>query len=789
MPLPSLPVDAHLGAIRTTLEEAGRLVLVAPPGSGKSTRVPPALLEGNSRRLLLLQPRRVAARTLARRIAVESGATLGEEVGWQIRLERRFGPRTRLLVATEGILTARLREDPFLSDFDLVVLDEFHERSLQTDLCLAFLAEARQAREDLRVVVMSATLEADAVAAYLSRGEATPCPVLEVPGRVHPLTTHYHPDLSPARAVRLALEEGEGDVLVFLPGKRDIERTGEELRRGPPLPARVLPLHGSLPPEEQERALAPCPERKVILATNVAETSLTVPGVRAVVDSGRHKQLRFSPRVQLDRLEVERISRASATQRAGRAGRLGPGRVYRLWDPRDHLEPHREPEIRRVDSAAPLLEVLAWGADPRDFSWFEAPPGPLLEQGLETLRTLGALVPEPPGSPGVESPLRLNPLGQELARLPLPPRLGRLLLACGRSREGAELVALLAEGRGPTGDSREAPGREKGCDAQDLLGSFPRTPRKLQQLARRLRSRGGGHSSPEELGRALVQAFPDRVARRRSPGDPRLLLASGHGAELSRESRVHQAEWMVALELRARPGQEALVYRAAALEPEWLEPTSEEVEHHLDPRAGAVRARRVRRYRSLVLGEETVPADPARSAPLLAAAMAADPGRWIDEAQANRLAFAGLSPDPEPWFQAACLGRTRWPDFRLLDHLDHRQRQVLEREAPETWRLPSGREVRLEYRSDGRVLVAAKLQEFFGLGETPRIGSRGTPLLCSLLSPAGRPVQLTDDLGNFWRSTYPEVRKQLRGRYPRHPWPEDPWSAEPTRRTRPRKSR
>ncbi|HEY5907304.1 MAG TPA: helicase-related protein, partial [Vicinamibacteria bacterium] len=393
------------------------MVVVAPPGSGKTTRVPPALLARGP--LLLLQPRRVAARAIARRIAEEQGLALGEEIGWHVRAERNFTARTRLIVATEGILTARLVADPLLGGFATVVLDEFHERSVHADLGLALARQAARARGDLALVVMSATLDPGPVAEFLGGAE-----VVNVEARAHPVELHYAPGLAPVEAVRDAARRTGGHVLCFLPGTPEIERLRQEL--GPLPDARVLPLHGSLPADEQEEALRPSSLRKVILATNVAETSVTVEGVTEVVDSGYHKVLRYDAERGFDRLERERIPQDSADQRAGRAGRTQPGRSVRLWDARDTLRPTREPEIERIDLSGPVLDVLGWGGDPRTFEWFEAPEPERLAAALALLERLGAVQAH-----------RLTAVGDAIRQLPLPPRLARVLVAAGGSPRAA----------------------------------------------------------------------------------------------------------------------------------------------------------------------------------------------------------------------------------------------------------------------------------------------------------------------------------------------------------------
>ena len=774
MPVP-LPIDSQVGRVTAALRASRAAVLVAPPGSGKTTRVPP-LLAGDGP-VFLLQPRRVAARSIARRIAAEQGWTLGEEVGFQVRFERVFSRDTRLLVATEGILTRRLQSDPLLSGFRTIVLDEFHERSLHADLALAFAREAWRARTELRLLVMSATLDAGPVSRYLDD-----CPVVEVDARPHPVAVSYAPRSSLAEAVRSVLARPGGHVLCFLPGAPEIRRAEADLGRPPGV--RVLPLHGTLTAEAQDEALAPCAERKVILATNVAETSLTVEGVTDVIDTGQQKVLRYDSARGLDRLELERIPADSAAQRAGRAGRTGPGRVLRLWDERDQLRRSREPEIERVDLAPPGLEVLAWGADPRSFGWFEPPPPEALDAALRLLERLGA-----------SERSRLTPDGKAMQRLPVHPRLARVLLAAGGGERAAAACAVLAEAWRPaaTGD---APTTDSDVfSAADRLRDAPHgvraAARELARVAAEAELPRAEPATEEKLLRALLAGFPDRVARRREPGSARLALSAGTGARLGRESGVRESELLVALEIAggvAGVAGEPLVRMASRVERAWLDGVTSETVHRFDEVTGTVRALRVDRYDQLVLAERPVPADPDAAVALLAEALAK---RGLGEAGGRlqrRLRIAELAADLTALARAACRGRTSLPPLDdPAQWLDAGTRARLERLAPERLPLPSGRTAALEYREDGSVFAAVKLQELFGLAETPRIGPRREPVVFELLAPNGRPVQTTRDLRSFWERTYPEVRKELRGRYPRHPWPEDPWSAEPTHRAKKRR--
>ncbi len=764
-----LPVDLFVGQIRDALRAYRAVVVTAAPGAGKTTRVPPALVEDGP--VVLLQPRRVAARAIARRIADEQGWMLGHEVGWHIRFERRFGPRTRLLVATEGILTARLQQDPLLSDFRTVVLDEFHERSIHADLGLALARQAWRARDDLRIVVMSATLDAGQVAAFLGD-----CPVVAVPGRTHPLTIEYAPGLAIGPAVGGLLPRTSGNVLCFLAGAPEIRRALPEVRAAAP-GADVVELHGTLDADAQDTALEVTDGRRVILATNIAETSLTVPGIAAVVDTGLQKLPRYDVERGFDHLWLERITQDSADQRAGRAGRLGPGIAVRLWDQRDRLRPHREPDIARIDLAGPVLDVLAWGGDLGTFEWFEAPAPEMLEAAVALLRRLRAL-----------DNGRLTPLGERLRGLPLHPRLGAVLVAGGGALEAASACALLADGlRG-----RAVMGATTTSDVLPALDGWAQQAPPLKQASEQLRRLAAEwpdadrreHLDERELRRALLAGYSDRVARRRAPGSPRLLLATGAGAELARDSGVRDAEWLVALDVAgAVTGGDARVFAASAIEREWLEPTEIAVEHVLAD-DGRVRASRVTWYDALRLSEAPMTPDPATASALLAGAYLARPHDEPTSQLLRRLRFIGADIDLQGLVGQAASGIRSVQDIDLAAHLPWDLRTRLDRDAPERLEIPSGRTAALDYRDDGGVAASVKLQELFGLAETPRIGPRNEPVLLLLLAPNGRPVQTTRDLSSFWERTYPEVRKELRGRYPRHPWPDDPWTATPTARTK-----
>ena len=775
-PVPALlplPIDEHLAAITDALRRDRAAIVTAAPGAGKTTRVPPALVTDGP--VLLLQRRRVAARAIARRIAFERGWIVGKEVGWHVRFERNFTSGTSLLVATEGVLTARLQEDALASGFNTIVIDEFHERSLHADLGLALAREAWRARTDLRLVVMSATIDAARVAAYLGG-----CPVIDVPGRTHPLEISYHPGLSIERAVPEVLASATGAVLCFLPGAPEIRRAMEALASRPAgrhVP--VLPLHGGLDADAQDAALVAQSTTRVILATNLAETTVTVPDVTVVIDSGLHKVARYDADRGIDSLQTERVSQDSADQRAGRAGRAQAGRVLRLWDPSDRLDAHREPEIARVDLAATALDVIAWGADPRELSWFEAPPADGLEAALALLQRLDA----------IDSHGRLTPVGQTLARLPLHPRLGRMLLAGRLDIRVARACALLSE-------RNIAPAR-RGATSCDLLSavdderSLPRhvhrVAAEVQRVATRALETGESRQVPvteEEFRRAVLAGYPDRVARRRRDAADRFVLSSGIGARLARESGVVNSEFVVAVDVSAATtvGQEALIRLATGIEREWIRPSVSERRHEFDEASGAVRASDVELYHSLPIGERTVSPDPLAAGPIIAREYIRRGPREADAALLRRLAFAGVGLTFEALVETASAGATKLADVDLERALSADVLRSLARDAPAALVVPSGREVPLDYRHDGGVVAAVKLQELFGLGDSPRVGRARVPVTFELLSPAGRPVQVTRDLKSFWSRGYPEVRKELRARYPKHPWPDDPWTAPPTAR-------
>jgi len=842
---PALPIDPHLPDLCAALSRRGAAVVKAPPGSGKTTRIPPALeaaglLAGGA--CVVLEPRRVAARAAARWVAGENGWELGRQVGYQVRHDRCGTAATRIWYVTEGVLVSRLQADPELAGVAAVVLDEFHERSLEADLALAFLREVREAlRPDLKVIVCSATLDPGPVARFLD------APVLEVPGRPHPVEVRYldRPDPDPlplrvARGVRRAWPHrpgGRGDVLAFLPGAAEIRRTARALQGwAGEAGADLVPLHGDLPAERQDAALAPAARPRVILATNVAETSLTLPGVRTVVDSGYARELRHDPATGLDRLETVPVSRANADQRAGRAGRLGPGFALRLWTRHDDRSRPAEPQpaIRREDLGRAVLEVLAWGApDPAAFGWFEAPDPARLEAAVELLRLLGAVGPDG----------RITPLGEALRRLPLTPRLAALAREAARQGcpwQGALAAALLEErdvvasgrafGRGheaPTGPSdvlwriellEEA--RRAGFRPERLraLGLEPGACRAVWRAARQIRRLVGDpgpaekQAGPSGLLRALWAAFPDRVARRREPGSDRFVLAGGRGGRLDPRSGVRRAEWIVAVRLDAGgrgERSEATIRWASEVDPAWLRHhpgTRTRTETRYDPASQRVVAAEVTAHQGLVLRERPVAPDPAQALELLVPVVREDPERLLGlSGEASRLVArcrflaralpgagfpAWAAGDWERLLRRAAWGALSLADLRRTDwaaairgFLGWEAVQRLDRDAPDRIQVPSGSRIRVEYPDGADPFLPVKIQEVFGWAEAPRVAGGRVAVVLHLLGPHGRPLHVTRDLASFWENVYPEVRKEMRGRYPKHRWPEDPWTAAPSRST------
>jgi ATP-dependent helicase HrpB len=982
----NLPVDAALPALKRALADGTRAVLEAPPGAGKTTRVPPALLDEawlGGRRILMLEPRRIAARAAASFMASHYGETVGETVGYRVRFEARVGPRTRIEVVTEGILARMLQDDPALEGVGLVIFDEFHERHLASDLGLALALDAQQVlRPDLRILVMSATLDGARLAAWLA-GER-----IVSEGRSFPVAVRWRPGTgdeplsrSVLRGVREALADGEGDVLVFLPGRREIEQAAQVLashidglahaqhpartdtvrpeedaehpsrranpigmrfetapsappdrergsqdparddtvrpeedaehpsRRANPIgmrfetapsappdrergsqdPARddtvrpeedaehpsrranpigmrfetapsappdreraagaanrsgalrVAMLHGEMDLAEQAALLLPPRpgERRVILATNVAESSLTLAGVRAVVDSGLAREPRFDPSSGFTRLETVRISGPSATQRAGRAGRLGPGLCIRLWPESQRLDPAPRAEIQQAELSGLALEMAAWGSAELRFP--DPPPAGALAQARDLLGALAAL----------DGDHRITPLGRRILALGAQPRLGAMLAAAESERGGSgssrdrraaagaadasaalacDLAALL-EARDPMrGAARFSDDLRLRWQAlaalrarRPLPDASPAALAAIDQAARGWRRRLGAGDPPSDvhshaLGDLLIHAFPDRIARADPERPLAFQLANGRRARLADDSALRGEPWLVVAELKPEPG-EARILRAAPFDPallesHWPQRFTRARSTRFNPAGRALECHDEIRFGRLLLERRAVPveAGPRSAAALLEGvrALGLEALPWGEATRSLRARVALLRehcpelglPDLSeavllatledwltPWLQSLTrLDALAASDLHeaLRGRLDHAQRQVLEREAPTRIRVPSGMERAVDYGEQGPVL-AVKLQELFGLAETPAIARGRVPLTLHLLSPAGRPLQVTRDLRSFWQNTYPEVRREMKGRYPKHPWPEDPWSAQPTHRAKPRR--
>jgi ATP-dependent helicase HrpB len=818
-----LPIEEALPRLRDALRLGSGAILQAPPGAGKTTRVPLALIEEAwlaDRRIVMLEPRRLAARAAARRMATLLGERLGGTVGYRVRHESVVGPTTRVVVVTEGVLTRMLQRDPTLEQFGLVVFDEFHERSIHADLGLALTLHTQSLlREDLRILVMSATLDSEPVAALLGGA-----PVVTSQGLSHEVEVRHHPrregvrlEAKVASTVREALASEPGDILVFLPGAGEIRRVAAMLRG---VPADVLPLHGNLPAEQQDRAVLPSPAgaRKVVLATSIAETSLTIEGIRVVVDSGLSRVPRYSPRTGMTRLATVRVSAASAEQRKGRAGRLAPGVCYRIWSLQEHaaLPQRLAPEILEADLAPLALDLAVAGVlDPAELRWLDPPAPGAFAEARTLLALLGA----------VDRSGRLTRHGASMARLALHPRLSHMVMKAkelGARETACEIAALLTE-RDLLGRSVGVPDADIRTRLDLLRGTVVRADVDREAL-RRARAElaacrragpedSGGGGSGADTGLLLALAYPDRVAQRRPGGGGRFLLRNGLGAFLDPQI-LSQEDYLVACELDGKVP-ESRILLAAALGVEEIRELFRgdiTVEESVtwEPGARAVTARRRERLGAITLRETQVAnPDRVRVAEALLEGVRSEGLEvlpWNEGARRlrERITFLqtlgsgfpdvsdrALTEALEQWLGPRILERSRLADLEgmdlsgaLLDLLSHEQRAALDRLAPTHLTVPSGSRVPLDYGDPHQPVLAVRLQELFGLGDTPRVGAGAVPVTLHLLSPAGRPVQVTRDLAGFWRTTYFEVRKDLKGRYPKHHWPEAPLAAEPTRRVR-----
>ena len=831
-----LPIESSLEDLREALKGTGAAVVHAPPGAGKTTIVPPALLNEQwlgTGRIVVLEPRRLAARAAAHRMAHLRGETVGQTVGYRTRLDSQVSRATRIEVVTEGVLTRILQNDPTLEGYGLVIFDEFHERSLQGDTGLALVLHSRRlVRSDLRVLVMSATIDGTAVARLLDNA-----PVVTSSGRQFHVETRYRPPPAGSRrhtafdatflagVIRSALTETTGDVLVFLPGAPEIHRLHDMLNPAVPHAVDVIALHGSLQPGEQDRAIAPSPQgrRKVVLATSIAETSLTIEGVMVVIDCGLTRRSRFSPRTGMSRLETIRVPRASADQRRGRAGRTGPGVCYRLWAEEEDitLQPFALPEILEGDLAPLALDLAAAGVtDPGELPWLDAPPAAAFSQAGELLRQLSAL----------DERGRITPHGLSMSRLGMHPRLAHMVLRASDQGLGSlacELAAILGE-RDPLRGLRETTGTDLRARIDALqnprqypgadTGALRRVSDQARRWRARLPARAGDVTSVDAnaIGRVLALAFPERLARRRPGPLPRFLLRNGTGASLPEGDPLGQESFLVIAESDGRVP-EARAWLAASLGEDDVEMdfgeqiiVSQRVEW--DEEQG-VRAWRERRLGALVLSStpERNP-DPSLVAAAVGNAIARhglDVLHWTDGARRLRQRIAFLHAHDADWpdmSDAALLasllnrlhdelGRVRsHRELRTLDvsaalhaMLDWRQRQRLDELAPTHFEAPAGSRLPVDYGDPRAPSVSVRLQEMFGTPRTPTVLGGRVALTLHLLSPAHRPVQVTRDLAGFWRSSYYDVRKDLRARYPKHAWPDDPLTALPTKRASPRK--
>jgi ATP-dependent helicase HrpB len=844
----SLPIDALLPDLCAALASRHEAVLEAPPGAGKTTRVPLAVLDqpwlaGQS--ILMLEPRRLAARAAAERLASELGERVGETVGYRIRLDSKVGPRTRIEVVTEGILTRRLQDDPALEGVGLVIFDEFHERSLDADLTLALCLNGRamfrgadSGEPPLKVLLMSATLEGERLAALLDDA-----PVLRSEGRMFPVEIRWGAPLQAGdwleprvvQTVLQALADEPGSLLVFLPGQAEIRRVAEQLATALEGRTDILlcPLHGELELSAQRAAIEPAPPglRKVVLATNIAETSLTIDGVRVVIDAGLARVPRFDPNSAMTRLDTQRISRASATQRAGRAGRLQPGACYRLWSQAQHeqLAAYGAAEILQADLTGLALQLVRWGVQPAELVWLDPPPAAAYAQAMELLARLGAM-----DAQGI-----LTSHGQAMAELPTHPRIAHLLLRgqeLGLGALACDLAALLGErdilrGAGADLHSRLAllAGESHGAQRGAARGGVQRARQLARQFHGYLKRRPSPQavSDPEHprwLGCLLAFAYPDRVAQQRREGGAEYRLANGRAALFAEADALMKNDWLVVADLGSRQGQrEERIYLAADLDPQLFDSVLAEQIGDLDvldwdEREGVLRAERQRRVGELVLAREALTGldEQRRSQALLGLV------------RRKGLALLPWTPELRQWQARVALlrgldlagkGQSEWPDVgdaALLASLEHWLQpylgrvtrlshfanldlsgllhnllpwplpQRLDELAPRTLQVPSGSRIALDYSEQPPVL-AVRLQELFGLADTPRIAGGRQVVKLHLLSPARRPVQVTQDLASFWANTYAEVKKDLKGRYPKHYWPDDPLIAEPTARAKPRK--
>ncbi|MDC0762799.1 ATP-dependent helicase HrpB [Brevibacillus sp. AG] len=831
----ALPINEVLPELVNTLRKETNAVLVAAPGAGKTTRVPLALREEawlQNRRIVMLVPRRLAARQAATYMAALLGEAVGQTVGYRVKRESRVGPDTRIEVITEGILTRMLQDDPELSDVGLVIFDEFHERNLHADLGLALSLQAQSLfREDLRILVMSATLDAEPVSALLGNA-----PVVNSKGRMFPVETHFLTSPMEGRLEEVvvqmifqALRQEEGDMLVFLPGAKEIHRVQELLEQsGVGTNLRIAPLYGNLSQEEQDKAIQPgkTGERKIVLATTIAETSLTVEGVRIVIDSGLKRVPRFSPRTGMTRLETAKVSKASADQRRGRAGRLAPGVCFRLWTEQEDrmLIPQQAPEIMEADLAVLALELALWGVGSSDeLDWLNPPPKAAMAQAQELLHQLGAL----------DESKQITPHGRVLAGMGVHPRLGHMIQKAnelGHGELACELAVLLEErdivrGRHALADAdmrtrvellRQVANKQSGAVELPIdVGACKRLWKEAAYFKRVWINNKPSDTSTrtEATGRLLAFAYPDRIAQRRADG--RYLLRNGRGAAFSVQQPLIASPYIVAAELDDQGADSRILLAASVAESELLNDCTMQITERMnvwwEHTAGAVRSRKQKRLGAILLAD--IPAEASTDEVLTAfldgiKEEGLESLPWNRQARQyrERLLFMhrleedwpnveeeALLTSLEEWLAPHVYGFKRKEDLQSLtvttlleSMLSWEQRRQLDEYAPTHVIVPSGSKIPVDYSDPAAPVLSVRLQELFGWQDSPRIGRGRVPLTLHLLSPAHRPVQVTRDLASFWAHAYFEVKKDLKGRYPKHYWPDDPLAAIPTNRTRPR---
>ena len=819
-----LPIDAALAGLTAALRASNAAVLVAPPGAGKTTRVPLVLAGedwAEGRRILVLEPRRLAARAAAERMAHTLGERVGETVGLRVRFGSKVSRQTRIEIVTEGIFTRLILDDPMLGGVAAVLFDEFHERSLDADLGLALARDAQQGlREDLRLLVMSATIDAARIARLLDDA-----PVIESEGRAFAVETRYvgrdtrpiEPQL--ADTIARAMRADAGSLLAFLPGAAEIRRTQTQLENRVDASTDVVALYGALGGEEQDRAIAPAApdRRKIVLATSIAETSITIEGVRIVVDCGLARVPRYEPDVGVTRLETVRVSRAAADQRRGRAGRTEPGVCYRLWDEPQTaaLEPYARPEILAADLSSFALDLAAWGSGPEPLAFLDQPPRPAMTEAKALLAALGA----------IDGDGRITDEGRHLRRLPLPPRLARMVVDAageGAARIAAEIAAIIGE-RGLGGDD---------VDLRERLAALRRDRSQRGRDARAMAERWAGIATPtpspraedkSSVGALIALAYPERIAKSRGGGGGAFLLANGRGANIDAASALAREPYLAVAELAGSAAAGRILSAApiglAEIEARFAGRIDVREEIAFDAASMSLRGRKSRRLGAIALAEMPMPiAAGDETANILAdgiAKVGIDRLPWTKALQQwrDRVMFlrtsegqapnnewpdvsdAALAETARDWLAPSLAGKIALGEIAadefaaaLTNHLPWPLPRRLDAEAPTHFEAPTGSRVPIDYAADGGPKIAIRVQELFGLNRHPTIAGGRIPLVIEFLSPAHRPVQTTRDLPGFWRGSYAAVRAEMRGRYPKHPWPDDPLAAPATRRAKPRKA-